>query len=152
MGRRWPAESPDLVIDAFAQENAWVVTGANHPLANKSAVHLEQLRDFNFIGFQESKPFHDSFETAFKIHNITPKVEYRSSDVFAHLGLCACGKGVSLLSPVLQTIRFPGVKFIPLLSDFSPTIRYEYAHLKKTSSPLLDNLIKAIKSYKERAD
>ena len=145
-------KSPDLVIDMFAQESAWVVTGTNHPLANNSAVHLEKLREFNFIGFQESKPFHDSFETAFKIHNIIPKVEYTSSDVFAHLGLCACDKGVSLLSPVLQTLRFPGVKFIPLLSDFSPTIRYECAHLKKTSSPLLDNLIKTIQSYKERVD
>lgn len=144
--------TPDLVIDKFAQENIQLVTSTDHPLANHCAVHIDKLRDLSIIGFQEaiqgSIPSNNSFATAFKIHNIYPKVGHTSSDVFAHLGLSACGQGVALLSPILQTLRFPGVKFIPLLSDFPLTVPYQCAYLKRQSSPLLKELIRSIQSYR----
>ncbi len=147
-------DAPDLVIDTFAQKNIQLVTSTDHPLANHCAVHIEKLRDLSIIGFKEalqgSIPSKNSFATAFKIHNIHPKIEHTSSDVFAHLGLSACGQGVALLSPILQTLRFPGVKFIPLLSDLPLTVQYQCAYLKKPSSPLLKELIRSIQFYRDQ--
>lgn len=143
-------EASDLVVETFAKENVWLATSINHPLANDSVVSFEKLNQCSFIGFQESNPFHSSYEIAFKIHGVTPRVEYTSSDIFSHLGMCACSNRVTLLSPVLQALKFPGVKFTPLLSDFSPVVRYECARLKRQSSPLLQELIKSMHAYNDQ--
>ncbi|MDR3430765.1 MAG: LysR family transcriptional regulator [Rouxiella aceris] len=138
-------ESPDIVIDKFAQENVWLVVGDEHPLATASTVHIDVLNKYPVIDFQETS-MKILYESAFGKHNIAPRFENTASDVFSHLGLCACGKGITLLSPGFQRLRFPGVKFIPLISDSSLAISYECARLKKASLPLVDDLVESIVS------
>ena len=139
-------QAPDLVVEKIAQEDTCLVASIDHPLANYSAVHLEKLRDQPIIGFKE-KVLQDSYEIAFKIYNINPKIAYNSSEVFAHLGLCACNQGVALLAAGIQRTKFPAVKFIPILSNHPLTVRYDCAYLKNQSSPLLQEFIKSLRSY-----
>ncbi len=141
-------EAPDLAIETFAQHGVSLVASTKHPLANCASVPLEKLREYPLISFQE-QPFQNSVETAFKIHNVSPRIAYTSSDTFSHLGMCACNIGISLLNNGLQRLRFPGVKFIPLLSDLPLTARFDCISLKKQSSPLLKDLIKSIQSCRD---
>lgn len=141
-------EAPDLAIEIFAQHGVSLVASTKHPLANCGSVPLEKLREYPLISFQE-QPFQNSVETAFKIHNVSPRIAHKSSDTFSHLGMCACNMGISLLNNGLQRLRFPGVKFIPLLSDFPLTARFDCISLKKQSSPLLKALIKSIQSCRD---
>ena len=142
-------QAPDLVIDTFTQRDIFLVTSIEHPLANHAAVPLEKLRECPIISFQE-KSFQNSVETAFKIHNISPKIAHISSDAFAHLGMCACNMGVTLLGLGVQRIGFPGIKLIPLLSETPLATHDDWAYLKGQSSPLLKALIKSIHSCRNQ--
>ena len=140
-------QAPDLVIDTFTQRDIFLVTSIEHALANHAAVPLEKLRECPIISYQE-KPFSDSIEDAFIIHNISPKIVQSSSDTFAHLGMCACNMGVTLLGLGVQRTGFPGIKLIPLLSETPLATHDDCAYLKGQSSPLLKELIRSIQSYR----
>lgn len=147
-------DAPDLVIDTFAQKNIQLVAKYRPPPC-KSLRSAYREAEISLL-LDSKKPFKDQYHPRIhlqqrsKFTNIHPKIEHTSSDVFAHLGLSACGQGVALLSPILQTLRFPGVKFIPLLSDLPLYSQYQCAYLKKPSSPLLKELIRSIQFYRDQ--
>lgn len=107
---------PGVVTEVACTVPAMAVMPANHRLAKKRVVALEDLRDELVIGFkpQDAPGKYRAFLAACREAGFTPKIDYVAS-IFPEVTTALKKQmGVAILSSYAATVPHPGVVFIKL--------------------------------------
>jgi DNA-binding transcriptional LysR family regulator len=107
---------PGVVTDVACGVPAMVVVAANHRLAKKRMVTLEDLRDEEIVGFnhQDAPGRYRAFLAACHEAGFVPRVTYAVS-IFPELCMEVRKRmGAAILSAFAATVPHPGVVFIKL--------------------------------------
>ncbi len=130
---------------------AMIVVAANHALAKKRLVALEDLKDEEIIGFkhEDAPGRYRNFLAACRDAGFTPQVTYVAS-IFPELCLAVKQRmGVGIISSFASPVPHPGVVFIKLKP---PGVRMEvYTAHVAGASPVALELEKLIASEARRA-
>ncbi|MGI5128028.1 LysR family transcriptional regulator [Pseudonocardia sp. CA-107938] len=90
----------------------------DHPLATRSAVHVADLRDEQWILPHEC-PCRRAIAATCRAAGFTPDVTSETSDYLAMQGLVACGVGVALLPRLVAAVAVhPGIVLRPLAEEY----------------------------------
>ena len=112
----------DVRFEPLADLPPYIMVSANHPLANKDAVYLEELQDDNFI-LLDLPMSRDYFLAMFYNAGLRPKVSDRTSDTSVLRSLVANGMGYSLINARTRTDMAPDgqkLAYLRLLGDHVP--------------------------------
>ncbi len=135
---------PGVVTEVACTVPAMVVVAANHRLAKKRLISLEDLRDEEIIGFkhQDAPGKYRSFIAACREAGFTPRISYLAS-IFPELSMAVKKRmGVAILSSFATTVPHPGVVFIKLKPPSVPLEIYvSYALRSSTPARQLAELI-----------
>ena len=107
---------PGTMTELACRVPAMAVMTANHRLAKRRTIALEELRDEPIVGFtpQDSPGKYRAFVAACRSAGFTPKVSYVAS-IFPEI--CTAVKkqmGVAILSAFAEAMPHPGVVFVKL--------------------------------------
>ncbi|MES2696530.1 MAG: LysR family substrate-binding domain-containing protein, partial [Verrucomicrobiota bacterium] len=130
---------PGVVTTVICSVPAMVVVAANHRLAKKRVVSLEDLRDEEIVGFkhQDAPGRYRSFLTACRDAGFSPRVTYVAS-IFPELCIEVKKRmGAGIISSFGTTVSHPGVVFIKLKP---PGVRMDFytAHAASASPAALE--------------
>src|SRR3954451_24368421 len=93
------------------------VLAADHPLAGRARLDLEELRDEQWVappvGWSCDEIFHAGCRTA----GFSPRIAHRSGDWQRLMALGASGLGTSLVPRLAQIVTPPGVTIVPLTAN-----------------------------------
>jgi molybdate transport repressor ModE-like protein len=123
-----------------------VVLPANHPLARRKTVRLEQLADEAWVGgcgggVCQAMVMHWCADAGFE-----PNIAFESDDHNVLIGLVAAGVGVALLPQLALRMGYPGAESRPVTGP--PLVRRIYAATPADAycSPATDAMIDVLKS------
>lgn len=94
-----PVPKKDETIDSMIlfNESICALLPANHRLAKRDNIHLDELRNDNFVLFPEGYILHKVVVDACKSAGFLPKVTSEGEDMDALKGMVVAGIGVTLL-------------------------------------------------------
>jgi DNA-binding transcriptional LysR family regulator len=112
---------PDRVPEIFGQvrlvnDPLVAVLPRDHPLAERDALDLAELRDDPWIMFPRTNdpPVHDRMTGLCKSSGFTPRIVFETGHMLTRLGLVASGYGVHMVHRAWQLMPYPGVVYIPV--------------------------------------
>jgi DNA-binding transcriptional LysR family regulator len=142
---------PGVITEVACAVPSMLVVAANHRLAKKRQVGIEDLREEEVIGFkhQDAPGKYRNFLTACRDAGFTPKVSYVAS-IFPEL--CVAVKksmGVAVLSSFATSVSHPGVVFLKMKPPMIPNELYTAFGLR--ASPAVRELALVVASEARRA-
>jgi len=142
---------PGVVSTVVCTVPAMIVVAANHRLAKKRQVPLEELREEEIIGFkhQDAPGRYRNFLAACREAGFVPRVTYVAS-IFPELCLAVKKRmGVGIISSFASPVPHPGVVFIKLKP---PSVQLEvYTAHTANATPAAVELEKLIAAEARRA-
>lgn len=93
---------------------------ADHPLADRTAVHLSEASDADFITMHPEFGMRRILEERCAAAGFRPRITFESSESFTVAGLVAAGLGVALLPMDRDPLLPPGLVLVPM-SGPAPT-------------------------------
>jgi DNA-binding transcriptional LysR family regulator len=128
-----------------------VVVAADHPLATRASVALEELRDEAFLIPQVAGTCADSNVVlhAFRRAGYEPNVGFESDDYPALQGMAASGIGVALIPTIALTSSRPDVVVVPLRGR-APARQIVAAVRTGESDALVEHLLEALRNAAHR--
>jgi DNA-binding transcriptional LysR family regulator len=102
-----------LETECIFSEPYTLALPAAHPLSNRNALVLEDMRDADFIFFpREHGPrLYDSFMACCHAAGFSPKVVQHATSAHTTLGLVATGLGVGMVPRSFQRLNHPGIVY-----------------------------------------
>lgn len=82
-------------------ENLYVLVNKNHPLANNKYVNLKDLKDEEWIFFNDETYFKRPALKIFEMCGYTPKIRFESNEDATVAGFVAANLGIALIPPIL---------------------------------------------------
>jgi DNA-binding transcriptional LysR family regulator len=111
----------DIVARVVACEDLVVVSPPEHPLADRPAVHLEELRQFSFVDFDVGWGTRSLIDEAFQAAGITRRTDFDVTDVETVVDLVSRGLGIALLPETVAGSRQPKVA----VTELAPAVCWE---------------------------
>ncbi|MCI3923010.1 LysR family transcriptional regulator [Paenibacillus sp. TRM 82003] len=111
-----PEEEPKIRRNVLFTEHVVALLPIHHPLADRSAVRLQELRDEPFVTLPAGTVFRKITMQACEELGFTPHIAFEGDDIDALKGLVSAGLGVALMPEVtlIDTTPHSTVK-IPLI-------------------------------------
>jgi DNA-binding transcriptional LysR family regulator len=124
---------------------------ADHPLATRASVSLEELREEPFLITEVAGTCADSNVVlhAFRDAGYEPNVSFASDDYQALQGMAASGIGVALIPTIALTSSRPDVVVLPLRGR-APSRQIVAAVRAGEEDPLVDHMIEALRNAAHR--
>jgi DNA-binding transcriptional LysR family regulator len=124
-----------------------VAVAADHPLATRTSVALEELRDEPFLLTEVAGTCGDSNVVlhAFREAGYEPSVRFTSDDYQALQGMAASGIGVALIPTMALASSRPDVVVMPLRGR-APARRVVVAVRAGTRDPLVEHLVESLRT------
>lgn len=95
-----PAEREKIKSTILFTEDIVALLPSNHPLANRSAIKLIELRDDSFVLFPKGYILRDLISEGCLQRGFQPNVSFEGKDLDAIKGLVSAGLGVTLIPEV----------------------------------------------------
>lgn len=116
----------------------YVAVSTHHPLAGRTSIRLEELRDEKFIMLDYSSSLRDSIQQALESIGITPNVILEANQCNAVVTYVAMNYGISII-PMIPNLNRDEVVYIPIegLLHHRPVVvvwmpdRYETPQVKR---------------------
>lgn len=133
---------PGLRIECIAEERPLVGVPGDHPLANRDAVTLSELRDeaFIFASRQNSPSFRAWLTRFFQSGGFTPRIVQEVDRVRTGVQYVAAGFGLSIFPEHISRLPAPGVIFLPVLGT-RMKIRYGLAWRKAQVDEVVERFV-----------
>jgi DNA-binding transcriptional LysR family regulator len=151
VGLRPPATAGGLQWESIARHSTVVVLPAQHPLATKRHVKLDDLETMFFVGMSEKTHpgFRAWLNATCQQAGFTPRVLQDAELEPALMTFVAEGLGVTLAREHLKKLPHPGVAFRPL----TPSLKSDYgiAWNRNNDSRALQQFIEIVKSLAAQA-
>lgn len=135
-----PIQHPDMVIDAVMQDELKLIVPADHPLADRDVVNLEEMLEYPFVlreqGSGTRQVMEDQFiQQGFNLEDIQTVMELGSTG--AVKSAVEAGLGITMLSPssVKHEIALGLVKMVDI-RDVEFKRKFYAIHLKSTLLPI----------------
>lgn len=141
-----PTEHEKVKSTVLFTEDIVALLSANHPLSNRSALKLIELRDDSFILFPKGFVLRDVIMEGCLQRGFQPNVSFEGKDLDAIKGLVSAGLGVTLLPEVTlvdclprATVRVPVIEpslkrsvgaIIPAERELLPTEKLFHQFIK----------------------
>jgi len=93
----YPENHEQVTGEVLMTEELFAVLPQNHPLANRSTIHLNELKDDPFVLFNEGYSLRTLVWEACREAGFIPKIAFEGEETDTIRGLVAAGMGVSLL-------------------------------------------------------
>lgn len=127
-----PVEDENLAVTPLARSPAVCLLPATHPLARRTRLRVEDLRDSEFINVPRAR-FRDRIDRLFEEHGVRRRLRIEARTILAAAALVANGAGVCIVDPFsLEALNDPRVVAIPL----TPAVNIEVGALRSTAQPL----------------
>jgi DNA-binding transcriptional LysR family regulator len=128
-----------------------LAVAADHPLATRASVGLEELQGEDFLITEVSGTCADSNVVlhAFRDAGYEPNVSFESDDYQALQGMAASGIGVALIPTIALMSSRPDVVVLPLRGR-APAREIVAAVRAGEADPLVDHLIEALRNTAHR--
>ncbi len=97
----------------------------DHPLADRDAIDLAELRDAEWVAPPVGWSCDEVFMAGCQRAGYTPRIAHRSGDWQAVMGLVAADLGISLVPRLAHSVTPPGVTIVPLTGE--PPKRHVFA-------------------------
>ncbi len=120
------APRPDIVREPVMEDRFLAVLHADDPLAQRSSLNLDEVRDHDFILPAGHFSCSRCVVMACRDASFEPRVVHRLDDYHTTLCLIAAGQGVGVLPELGLTSIPPGVRALPIEPPLSRTV--EVAH------------------------
>ncbi|MDE7058004.1 MAG: LysR family transcriptional regulator [Lachnospiraceae bacterium] len=138
-----------LAYTRIKQDNLIFITSLNHPLAAKTAVSLEQLKDEDFIlnGNPDTRNRID-FLNLCKEHQFTPKITFEPADDQSIIGMVYAGLGISCMANI-PSVHRGNLHVLNILEDHVPVQSYymiwrKDAHLSLAAKAFKDYVLSSL--------
>lgn len=127
-----------------------VVLPANHELAARKAIRLEDLAEEPWVGGCGGRVCHQMVVEACEAVGFKPNVAFESEDYNVLVGLVAAGVGTALLPELALRTRHPGVEVRPVAG--SKPMRKIFAAVPEDAyrSPATEAMIEVLETVSER--
>lgn len=109
-----------------------VILPATHPLAKKRQLHLEQLKDCNFVMYarRHAPGFHDQILGVLNRTGFSPRIAQETGEMYTLVSLVSAGIGVAIAPASVANYQTPGVAIrkcadIDIQSEIALTILKE---------------------------
>jgi DNA-binding transcriptional LysR family regulator len=137
---------PGVEYIPISDDELRVAVAADHPLATRASVALEELRDEPFLITEVAGTCADSNVVlhAFRDAGFEPVVRFASDDYQALQGMAASGIGVALIPTLALTSSRSDVVVLPLRGR-APARRILAAVRAGESDPLVEHLIESLR-------
>ena len=118
------------------------VVHVNHPLANRPAISLAELKDDDFITYPRimSERFNVQERELCLAAGFEPNIAQEAREATTQIGLVAAGFGVALLPEPMECVKIDGVRYLPL-TDPRAYIRLAAAIRKGETSSLVQDFL-----------
>lgn len=100
-----PEKSEHVCGEVLFTEELFAILPANHRLADKSSIRLDQLKEDSFVMFKEGYSLRAIVMEACAKAGFTPKIGFEGEETDTIRGLVAAGMGVSLLPEMALTFN-----------------------------------------------
>lgn len=114
-----PTDTGKFNVSTFIKEEFMIFTNIDHPLANEECIHLEQLRNENFIIFSREFTTHELIIQACEKAGFSPNVVYESSQWDIITELVKNRLGITMFPKSILT-RIDTTTVKPISIDSSP--------------------------------
>lgn len=147
---RYLPESPELMTELVCREPILVALNTRNPLAQRASLTPADLREESMIGEQDPSVAMAT-QSMFKTLGYEPVFVQKATDMISAAVMVAGGFGSSLVPESVQNLQLPNVVYRPLVSDLgSPLIDLHCAYRRDETSPLLIELLKTVREYREQ--
>jgi DNA-binding transcriptional LysR family regulator len=143
--RYYPHEA-DIAVESVSRERLLFAAPSDSTSALRKGVALEDLRDERLILFpKEGRPgFADEIIRLYSRCGHTPHVMHIADDAPSALALTAAGLGSTFVPGSIASIVWPGVVFIPVVTE-NIWLPIDSIYLKESTSPLLMTFLNAVR-------
>ena len=145
---RYLPESPDLLIELVCREPILVALNRRNPLARKREIHMMDLCHEPLIGEQDPSVF-AATQALFRHYGFEPLIVQKAVDMISAAVMVAGGFGSALVPESVQNLQLPNVVYLPLITEIDSRIGLHCAYRKDEQSPLLQELLKYVRSYSQ---
>jgi len=115
-----PANEPQLHVEPLWEEPLLLVTGKNHPLADRKQITAADLAHEVFVLLGSSSSLTAQVQAFCGDHDFEPKIGFRCSQVATVKALVAIGAGVSILPRVARAPEDEASLVYLTLADANP--------------------------------
>ena len=147
---RYLPETPELNSELVDREKLWIALHRDDPLAQKSAVSLDDLRFARLIGEQDPC-LYLACRALFEHYNFEPLVVQKAVDMISAVAMVAGEFGSAFVPESVLSLKLPNVVYRPVHTDFECFIELHCAYRKNERSPLLRSLLGCIRSYRQNS-
>lgn len=139
---------PPLSGDGLAQrtieiEPLVLAAPADHPLASKSNVEMNDLRDEDFVLFADThSAVNEAVTRSCTEAGFAPRKEHEAPGTAALLALIAAGLGVALVPASVQALTLDGIEFRDVVD--SATVELACAWRRDAPSPLVTSVLDSL--------
>lgn len=144
-----PAE-PDIVAEHVARESVLLALSERHPLAQRTVIEVEALREAVFIVGTAPASGARVLDLC-RHHGFEPRFAAPSSDVLISVLSVALSMHVALVPASMSNVDLPGLVYRPLKTSVKLFIDLHCYYMPESETPLLSELRQTIRSFKKIA-
>ena len=139
---------PDnIAVELAFKDSIVLALPDSHPLACKSAIRFEDLRDQPMLGRLDDKNHLPELAILQNHCGFELRFVQRVQDMVAAAAMAGSGLGLAFVPASLQKLRIPNVTYRPLLIEQElPCNLYGY-YRKDETAPVLHALLKVVRQY-----
>lgn len=145
---RLPKPEPGIVFEPVSSETLMVALPADHKLADRNALRLQELVAQMLILYPSET---DSSFAGYVLRlcqeaNFTPRIVQRTGEIQTAVGLVDAGVGIAIVPASTRNMHRDGVVYIPLV-DPAPVIDLTLGHRADDQSPILLHFLEICRSH-----
>ena len=146
-----PCEDPSIGFEAMMRDRLVIVVPADHPLASRSAVHLRELKAYDFVGFSRAGRFgyHGHTMEICRQAGFLPRIARESAPMVSVIGLVASGIGIALVPSMARGLQMADVRYVRL-KDKHAHMDFAFAWNKDRFSPVLRTFLSVARETVKR--
>lgn len=139
----------DLVVETVLREKLVVALPAQHALATRSQLCLQDLADQPLILYPNLPVpgLAQQVLEAFHREGVQVRVEQAVDEVLTAIALVASGFGVCITAGSSTALRLPGVVYVPLVSEPLRDIELSCLYLRSNASAVLKTFLEVVRGF-----
>lgn len=139
---------PGVALTELLAEDVQLAVPDGHPLAQRPAVHLGELRGQRWASSPPGTEAHEALVQTLRAHSIDAEVPYCATDYATQLSAVAAGLAVALIPRIARTPCPPGVRHVPCTPALTRTIAVATA--ENASAPAVEFVAALRRGTRER--
>lgn len=142
---------PEIRSEVILRESFVLAVPQDHHLARAALVALPDLAHEPLLlcSRQHGALQHDVIITAFRAAGVLPKILFETDHIQTILGLVAAGIGLSLLPASVETLRAPGLAYLPLKTS-ALQLEMAVAYRREDPSAVLAGFLTVVHEFARR--